>query len=227
MVLFTNSLALRGFCELWGEVMQHWGVNISTTLLGHHQCHTKSFIHIYLQNKFDVSRLGAVKVHVYVTNQALVCDLDAPPLSSSPSTPHRKEWHKTPKQKKKKKRNIQFSAWTPPLSSSPNAIIKASSPGCEGLSHRQPVSGGSPIAFVHFFFSPSFSAEHLLPWGRVRPVPVLLRLDNAETTKMKSLEEDVNNFPHPEPPTFQWSSSLWVEIKEQSESSWNIYFFII
>lgn len=98
-----------------------------------------------------------------------------------------------------REKKIHLNAWTPPLASSPNAIIKPPSTGCEGLSHRQPVSGGSPIAFVHFFPSFfSFSAEPLLPRGWVRPVPVLLRLDTTEATKKKSLEVDVNNFPQPE-----------------------------
>lgn len=83
---------LRGQWRLWGfaawpsaAVMQHRGVNISTTLLGRHQCHHKSFIRMYLLNKVDASRLGAVEVCVYVTDQAPPCDLDAPPLSPPPS----------------------------------------------------------------------------------------------------------------------------------------------
>lgn len=64
--------------------------------------------------------------------------------------------------------------------------------GGGGLSERQPESGGSPISFAHV--SPSFSAEPILPLGKVCPVPVLLRLDSSEATEMKGLEVDANNF---------------------------------
>lgn len=64
--------------------------------------------------------------------------------------------------------------------------------GGGGLSERQPESGGSPISFAHV--SPSFSAEPILPPGKVCPVPVLLRLDSSEATEMKGLEVDANNF---------------------------------
>lgn len=102
-----------------------------------------------------------------------------------------KEWHKTPELKTC---NLVHGLLLSPIS--PTTIIKLLLPGCGGLSHRQPESGGSPISFVHF--SPSFSAELILPPGWVRPVPVLLRLDFTEATEMKSLEVDANNFPQPE-----------------------------
>lgn len=79
---------------------------------------------------------------------------------------------------------------------SPTTIIKLLSPGGVGLSYRQPESGGSPISFVHF--ATSFSAEPILPPGRVRPVPVLLRLDSTEASEMKGLEVDADNFSQPE-----------------------------
>lgn len=60
------------------------------------------------------------------------------------------------------------------------------------MSERQPESGGSPISFAHV--SPSFSAEPILPPGKVCPVPVSLRLDSSEATEMKGLEVDANNF---------------------------------
>lgn len=164
-------------------MMQRGGVNISTTLLGRHQCHRKSFSRVYLLNKVDVSRLGAVEVCVYVTDQALPCDLDVPPPSEKRVT----------QDTRATTCNLLLRLLLSYIS--PTTIIKPLSPGCGGLSHRQPESGGSPISFVHF--SPSFSAEPILPPGWARPVPVLLRLDSAEATEMKSLEVNANNFPQP------------------------------
>lgn len=159
--------------------MQHGGVNISTTLLGCHQCHHKSFIRMHLLNKVDASRLGALEVCVYVTDQA-------PPRESPLPTQKKRLTQDT----RTKTCNLVLE-----LLLSPTSIIKLLLQGCGGLSHRQPESGGSPISFVHF--SPSFSAEPILPPGWVRPVPVLLRLDSTEATEMKSLEVDANNFPQP------------------------------
>lgn len=104
-------------------------------------------------------------------------------------------------------KNMQLNSWTTPLASSLAAIIKPPSPGGGRLTHRQPVSGGSPIAFVHF--SPSFLAEPLLPRGLVRPVPVWLRLDSSEAAEMESLEVDANDFPQPEHHAFHsWAKQL-------------------
>ncbi len=106
---------------------------------------------------------------------------------------------------------MQLGAWTPPLSHLSTTIIRLLLPGCGGVSHRQPESGGSPISFVHF--SPSFSAEPFLPPGRVHPVPVLLRLDSTEATEMKSLEVDANNFPQPGlcvSHIYEQNNSYWV-----------------
>lgn len=67
----------------------------------------KSFIHMYLLNKVDASRLGAVEVCVYVTDQAPPCDLDAPPsLREKSDTRHQSK-------------NMQLGAWTPTLSHLP------------------------------------------------------------------------------------------------------------
>lgn len=85
--------------------MQHGGGNISTTLLGRHQCHHKSFNHMYLLNKVDASRLGAVEVCVYVTDQAPPCDSWMCPHPQRKDTRHQSK-------------NMQLGAWTPPLSSS-------------------------------------------------------------------------------------------------------------
>ena len=100
---------------------------------------------------------------------------------------------------------MQLGAWTTPLSSflplslsSSYQTVVVGGGGKGGLSERQPESGGSPISFAHV--SPSFSAEPILPPGKVCPVPVLLRLDSSEATEMKGLEVDANNFlplPHP------------------------------
>ncbi len=73
--------------------MQRLGVNISTTLLGRHQCHRKSFNCMYLLNKVDASRLGAAEVCVYVTNQAPPCDLEAPPPREKSDTRHQIKKH--------------------------------------------------------------------------------------------------------------------------------------
>lgn len=88
MFLFISSQfhlsEVSGSCEGLqpsGELMQHGGVNISTTLLGRHQCHHKNVNHMYLLNKVDTSRLGAVEVCVYVTDQAPPCDSDVSPPS--------------------------------------------------------------------------------------------------------------------------------------------------
>lgn len=131
--------------------MQHGGANISTTLLGRRQCHSKSFNHMYLLNKVDASRLGAVEVCVYVTDQAPPCDLDVPPPSEERVT----------QDTGAKTCNLVLGRLLSPIS--PTTIIKLLLPGCGGLSHRQPESGGSPISFVHF--SPTFSAEPILPPG--------------------------------------------------------------
>lgn len=186
--------------------MQQCGVNISTTLLGHHQCHPKSFIHMYLQNKFDVSRLGAVEVHVYVTNQALACDLEAPSFTLLSSNPHRKEWQKTPKQKRDKKKQIKKQHPSQHLGSLSHCLPTLSLKRPQKAVRDYPTGSLWVVAVpshLFTFFPSSFSAESLLPWGLVRPVPALRKLDNAETTKMKSLEENVNNFSQPGPPIFQ------------------------
>lgn len=104
--------------------------------------------------------------------------------------PQRKEWHKTPEQQ-----HATCCSDSSPLTSLPLLSLSCSRQAVGGLSHRQPESGGSPISFVHF--SPSFSAEPILPPGWARPVPVLLRLDSTEATEMKSLEVNANNFPQP------------------------------
>lgn len=98
------------------------------------------------------------------------------------------------KRKRKTTKNMQLGAWAAlssflplSLSSSYQTLVVGG-----GLSERQPESGGSPISFVHI--SPSFSAEPLLPPGKVCPVPVLLRLDSSEATEMKGLEVDANHF---------------------------------
>lgn len=124
-----------------------------------------------------------MEVCVYVTDQALSCDFDVPPR------PQRKVTRDT-----RAKNKMQLGAWAAlssflplSLSSSYQTVVVGG-----GLSERQPESGGSPISFVHI--SPSFSAEPLLPPGKVCPVPVLLRLDSSEATEMKGLEVDANHF---------------------------------
>lgn len=195
--LYVSSHAVlpwRGLWELWGEGKRHSAANISTALLGHHQSHRLCFICTYLQSKTWCEQTGGC-------GGLCLCNKSSSSMWFECPLPFPSQKRVTQDTRaKEKKKHMQLHDWTPPLASSPNPIIKTPSPGCEGLSHRQPVSGGSPFAFVHsFFFSfTSFSAEPLLPWGWVRPVPVLLRLDTSEATKKKSLEVDVNNFPQPE-----------------------------
>lgn len=95
---------------------------------------------------------------------------------------------------------MQLGAWAAPLSSflplslssSYQTVVVGGGGVGGGVSERQPESGGSPISFAHV--SPSFSAEPILPPGKVCPVPVSLRLDSSEATEMKGLEVDANNF---------------------------------
>lgn len=192
--------------------MQHGGANISTTVLGRCWWHHNRFIRMYLLNKVDASRLGAVKVCVYVTDRAPPCDLDVShPLGEKSDTRH-------------PSKNMQLGSCTPPLWSSATTIIKLLLPGCEGLSHRQPESGGSPIAFVHF--SPSFSAEHLLPPGWVRPVPVSLRLDSTEATAWKALRRmpTTSLRQGSASPTHEQSNSYWVCITLRWQRKWKFIF---
>lgn len=117
--------------------MQHGGLNISTTLLGRHQCHHKSFKRMYLLNKVDASGLGATEVWVYVTDQAPPCDLDVPPPLEERVTQDTRE------------KNMQLGAQTPPFSLS---VLLLS------LSCSHQVVGGYPIGSLRVVAVPS----HLL-----------------------------------------------------------------
>lgn len=109
-VWFFNSQTvspLRGQWELWGFAAwrsEHldnspWPPPMSS------QEFCMYSLNMYLLNKVDASRLGAVEVCVYVTNQAPPCDLDVPP-------PTLREKSDTRHQSK----NMQLGARTPPFS---------------------------------------------------------------------------------------------------------------